>query len=239
MKKYIIGICFAILSTGVFAQTTINKSYPAQNGQQINLKFDYPVVRVSTWEKNEVSLIAHVSINSGENDSAFVLDEHVINDALVISDHIKDMDKLPHRYTVVRNGKKTMYKLKQEYLDDTKRGGVEKSYEGLDIDIVLEIKVPEHSITDIRATYGIVELTGFHAPVTIDATYGGIDASITPERIGKLQATTSYGEILTNIDFHLTDHTDRSFYHSITAEPGKGPTYNFTSDYGKIYLRKQ
>jgi hypothetical protein len=239
MKKYIIGICCALLSTGVFAQTTISKLYPTQAGQQINLKFDYPVVRVSTWEKNEVSIIAHISINDGENDSAFVLEEHITNDALVISDHINDMDKLPRRYTIVRNGKKTIFKSQQEYREDTKRGGVEKSYEGLDIDIVLEIKVPEHSVTNIRAVYGIVELTGFNAPVTIDATYGGIDASITPERTGKLQVTTSYGEILTNLDLHLTDHTDRDFYHSISAEPGKGPAYSFTSDYGKIYLRKQ
>ena len=239
MKKYIIGICCALSSISVFAQTIINKLYPAQAGQQIKLKFDYPVVKVSTWEKNQVSVIAHVSINDGENDSAFVLDEQLTNDVIVISDHIKDFDKLPRRYTIVRNGKKTIYKSRPEYLEASKEGGVEKSYEGLDMEIVLEIKVPEHSITDIKATYGIVDLTAFNAPVTIDATYGGIDASITPERTGKLKVTTSYGEILTNLDLHLTEHTDRDFFHSITAEPGKGPSYQLTSDYGKIYLRKQ
>ncbi len=233
------GFCCALLSTIVFAQTTINKLYPAQAGQQIKLKFDYPVVKVSTWDKNQVSVTAHVSINDGENDSAFMLDEQMTNDIIVISDHIKNMDKLPRRYTIVRNGKKTIYKSRPEYLEASKEGGVEKSYEGLDMEIVLEIKVPEHSITNIKATYGIVELTAFNAPVTIDATYGGIDASISPERTGKLQVTTSYGEILTNLDLHLTDHTDRDFYHSISAEPGKGPAYNFTSDYGKIYLRKE
>ena len=239
MKKYIIGICCALLSTGVFAQTTISKLYPAQAGQQIKLKFDFPEVKVSTWEKNQVSVIAHVSINDGENDSAFVLDEQLTNDVIVISDHIKNFDKLPRRYTIVRNGKKTIYKSRAEYQAASKEGAMEKSYEGVDMEIVLEIKVPEHSITDIKATYGIVDLTAFNAPVTIDATYGGIDASITPERTGKLQVTTSYGEILTNLDLHLTEHTDRDFFHSITAEPGKGPSYQFTSDYGKIYLRKQ
>ncbi len=223
----------------VFAQTTISKLYPAQAGQQIKLKFDFPEVKVSTWEKNQVSVIAHVSINDGENDSAFVLDEQLTNDVIVISDHIKNFDKLPRRYTIVRNGKKTIYKSRAEYQAASKEGAMEKSYEGVDMEIVLEIKVPEHSITDIKATYGIVDLTAFNAPVTIDATYGGIDASITPERTGKLQVTTSYGEILTNLDLHLTEHTDRDFFHSITAEPGKGPSYQFTSDYGKIYLRKQ
>jgi hypothetical protein len=239
MKKYIIGIFCALLSAAVFAQTTISKLYPAQAGQQIKLKFDFPEVKVSTWEKNQVSVIAHVSINDGENDSAFVLDEQLTNDVIVISDHIKDFDKLPRRYTIVRNGKKTIYKSRAEYQAASKEGGMEKSYEGVDMEIVVEIKVPEHSITDIKATYGIVDLTAFNAPVTVDATYGGIDASITPERLGNLQVTTSYGEILTNLDLHLTEHTDRDFFHSITAEPGKGPSYQLTSDYGKIYLRKQ
>jgi hypothetical protein len=239
MKKYFIGVCCAFLSITVFAQTTISKLYPAQAGQQIKLKFDFPEVKISTWEKDQVSVIAHVSINDGENDSAFVLDEQLTNDVIVISDHIKNFDKLPRRYTIVRNGKKTIYKSRAEYQAASKEGGMEKSYEGVDMEIVLEIKVPEHSVTDIKATYGIVDLIAFNAPVTVDATYGGIDASITPERLGKLQVTTSYGEILTNLDLHLTEHTDRDFFHSITAEPGKGPSYQLTSDYGKIYLRKQ
>jgi hypothetical protein len=238
MKIYFIWICCA-LSMGAYAQTIINKSYPTQPGQRLNLNFDYPVVKVSTWEKNEVSVIAHVKINDDENDSAFVLDERTTNGTMVISDHIKDLDKLPRRYTIVRNGKKTIYRSKAEYLEAGKSGGVEQSYEGSDIDIVVEIKVPEHSVTTIKSIYGIVEMAGFNASVTIDATYGGIDASIIAERTGKLQATTSYGQILTNLNLRLTDHTDRDFFHSITAEPGKGPAYNFTSTYGKIYLRKQ
>lgn len=238
MKIYFIGICCA-LSISTYAQTTTSRSYPTQAGQKINLNFDYPVVKVSTWEKSEVSVIAHVKINDDEDDSAFVLEEQTINGTMVISDHIKDMDKLPRRYTIVRNGKKTVYKSKAEYLEAGKGSGVEKSYDGSDIDIVLEIKVPEHAVTVIKSIYGIVEITNFNASVTIDATYGGIDASIMAERTGKLQATTSYGQILTNLNLRLTDHTDHDFFHSITAEPGKGPAYNFTSTYGKIYLRKQ
>ena len=202
------------------------------------LKFDYPVVKVSTWDKNEVSVVAHVNINEGENDSAFSLEERTENGAIVISDHIKDIDKLPRRYTIVRNGKKTVFKSKAEYLEASKGGGVEKSYESSDIDIVVEVKVPVNCKTDIKSVYGIVEMTDFNAPVTVDATYGGIDATITAAHTGKLQATTSYGQIYTNLDLKLTDHTERDFFNSITAEPGKGPSYSFTSTYGKIYLRK-
>jgi len=237
MKIFFVGICCA-LSIGAFGQTTVSKTYPAKEGEQITLKFDYPVVKVSTWDKNEVSVTAHVSINEGENDNAFMLEQQSVQGGMVISDRIKDIDKLPRRYTIVRNGKKMIYKSKAEYLEARKSGDIQQSFDGQDIDIVVEIKVPVHCNTDIKAIYGIVEMTDFNAPVTINAIYGGIDATIAAAHTGKLQATTRYGQIYSNLDMKITDHAERDFFNSITAEPGKGPAYHFTSDYGKIYLRK-
>jgi len=237
MKKFFVGICCA-LTFGAHAQTTFTRSYPVQPGQQLNFKFDYPVVKISTWDKNEISVIARVNINDDEYDSNFELQEQSTDGAIVISDHIKDLDKLPHRYTIVNNNKKTVYKTKQEYLDAQKSGGIEKSFEGTDIDIVLEIKVPVQCTTAIKATYGIVEITNFNAPITVDDTYAGIDATINTAHTGKLKATTHYGKIYSNLDMKLTDHSQHDFFSSITAEPGTGPAYIFTSDYGKIYLRK-
>ena len=237
MRLFFISICF-LFSLNLCAQTILTKSYSVSPGQQVNLKFEYPVVKVSTWENNEVSVIARVNINDHENDSAFTLEEKTVSGTLVISDRIRDMDKLPRRYTVVRNGKKMVFRSKEQYLQESKGGSVERSYEGLDIDIVVEIKVPVRSSVDIKSTYGIVELTNFNTAVTVDATYGGIDAALATARTGKLKATTNYGKIYSNLELKLTDHTERDFYNSITAEPGTGPAYSFTSTYGKIYLRK-
>jgi hypothetical protein len=237
MKTYFVGLCCA-LYIGAQAQTTSTKVYPVKDGQQVNLTFDYPIVKVSTWEKNEVSVIAHVNINGGESDSAFILEDKSVDGVLNISDKIKDMDKLPRRYTVYKAGQKTVYRLKDEYLAAQREGGIQRTSEGLDIDIVVEVKIPVHAVANIKAVYGIVEMTDFNAPVTVEATYGGIDATLKVAGIGKLQATTNYGQIYSNLNLKLTDHTERNFFNSITAEPGKGPAYNFTSKYGKIYLRK-
>lgn len=236
MKLFLISLC-CVLTFFARAQTTVNKSYPARSGQQVILKFDYPKVKVSTWDKSEVSVIAHVSINDGENDSAFLLEEKESNGAIVISDRIKDMDKLPRRYTVVQGGKKTVFKSKEAY-QSSGLGAVERYSEGSDIDITIEVKIPAFCITDINAVYGIVELNDFNASVNIDATYGGIDATLVPARTGKLQATTSYGQIYSNLNLKLTNHSEHDFFNSITARPGTGPAYSFTSTYGKIYLRK-
>lgn len=237
MKILFISICCALF-LGAHAETVINKSYPAERGQQVILKFDYPIVKISTWDKNEISVTAHININDDENDSAFELEGQVENGAVVIRDHIKDMDKLPRRYTIVRNGVKTVYKTKEQYVELGKGNGVQQSYDGLDMNIVIEVKIPAYCTTKVDAIYGIVEMTNFNAPVTIDATYGGIDATVAPANIGKIQATTQYGQIYSNLDLKLTDHEQRDFFNSITAEPGKGPAYSFTSPYGKIYLRK-
>jgi hypothetical protein len=236
MKSFFLSLCCA-LTILAKAQTTISKSYPAHSGQQVTLKFDYPKVKVSTWDKSEVSVVAHVKINDGENDSAFLIEEKEVGGAIVISDRIKDIDKLPRRYTVVQGGKKTIFKSKEAY-QNSGLGAAERYSEGSDIDITIEVKVPQFCKTDIGAVYGIVEVSNFHAPVTIDATYGGIDATLIPAQTGKLQATTSYGQIYSNLNLQLTNHSEHDFFNSITAEPGKGPAYSFTSTYGKIYLRK-
>jgi hypothetical protein len=237
MKNLFVCIC-CTLCLGANAQETVTKSYPAKAGQQIHLKFDYPVVQVSTWDKNEVGVIAHVNINDHENDSALELTQSIEGDEMTIKGSIKGIDKLPRRYTIVHNGIKRIYKTRSEYDEARKEGGVQQSYEGSDIKVTVEVKIPAQCSTQLNSTYGIVELTNFNAPIKIDATYGGIDATISTPNTGKLQATTRFGQIYSNLDMHITQHEEHDFFNSITTEPGKGPTYIFISNYGKIYLRK-
>jgi hypothetical protein len=57
-----------------YGQTSVNKVIPVNSGQKIYMHFDYPeLVRVSTWDKTELSIQGTVSINEGENDDAFEL----------------------------------------------------------------------------------------------------------------------------------------------------------------------
>jgi hypothetical protein len=151
------------------------------------------------------------------------------------------MAQLPHRYTVYEDGKKTVFKSKEDYKAFTGKssGGRRMTSNGVEMEITVEVKVPANTSTNIKATYGIVELVNFNGPANVNATYGGIDATVATASTGKLQATTSYGQIYTNLDLKLTDKTERDFFTSITAEPGKGPAYILKSTYGKIYLRKQ
>jgi hypothetical protein len=239
MKTILSALALLLVQGATIAQTVVNRSYPVKAGEKLLLKFDYPVVRVSTWDQKEVAITAMVSINDGENDNAFTLQNESNYGVLEISSHIKDMDKLPRHYTVLQDGKKTVFKTEEEFKDYKSKAGSVRSYStGTDIDIKLEIKVPAGTPTEIKSVYGIVELANFNAPVNIDATYGGIDASLDKSRAGQIKATTMYGKIYSNLNLELTDHKQQDFFNSITAEPGKGPAYTFKSTYGKIYIRK-
>jgi hypothetical protein len=239
MKKRLTILLCLLAPVITSAQTVINRTYPVKAGQHLLLKFVHPVVRISTWDKNEVSITAKVSINDGDNDDAFVLKDETIDGTLQISDQIKDLDKIPHHNTVRQEGKKTVFKTKADFEAYRSKAGSISSYSnGIDLDIKLEIKVPANTPTDIKATYGMVELVNFHAPVDVDAIYGGIDATVDKAHAGQIKATTSYGRIYSNLDLELTDKTQKDFLTSVTAEPGKGPAYVFRSTYGKIYMRK-
>jgi hypothetical protein len=229
-------------AVGSFAQTNLNKVYPVVAGQKISLRFDYPeLVRVTTWDKNEVAIAATVSINNGENDEAFELRQSVSDNTVIIKGQINNMKQLPQRITVNRNGQKMMFKSKADYKKYTEERG--RDYNtmswGADIDIVVEVKVPRNIETRVESVYGMVEIKDFSGPITVDATYGGVDAALREGTTGELTAETNYGQIYTNLDMKFTAEEDKHHHSYVSAKPGRGPRYSFESKYGNVYLRKQ
>jgi hypothetical protein len=225
------------------AQTPVNKSIPVLKGETVSMEFDYPeLIRVSTWDKNEISIEGNVSINGGENDDAFVLESSKNGTQIQVDGRIPDIKRLPQRITVVRDGQKMMFRDEREYrkYQDEHGKGYNSVSWGPDIDIKLEIKVPMNTETKIKSVYGIVEIRNFIGPLTVDATYGGVDASVAERGIGELTAETNYGQIYTNLNIKFSSDQveDRAFYTFVSAKPGNGPRYSFESKYGNVYLRK-
>lgn len=232
-----------IIPVKEYAQTQLNKTIPIQAGQKINMHFDYPeLVRVSTWDRNEISVQGSVSINSGENDDAFIFESNVNGNIVEIRAFIKDLKHLPQRITITREGQKIMFKNKEElrkYQQEHGTGYNNMSW-GADIDIQLEIKVPRNVETRIESVYGMVEVKNFSGPLTVEATYGGVDAALMERATGEITAQTNYGEIYSNLDVKFSGDklTNEDFHTYVTAKPGSGPRYNFESKYGNVYIRK-
>ncbi|HCW08792.1 MAG TPA: hypothetical protein DGG95_15655 [Cytophagales bacterium] len=224
-----------------FSQTKINKSIAVQPGQKIKMKFDYPeLIKVSTWDKNEILVTGDVSINEGENDDAFKMELVNRGNDVLIEGEIKNLNGLPHRVTVWNNSQKMSFKSKEDYRKYASEHG--KNFNrmnwGTDIDIFLEIKVPANVETKVLSTYGTIEIKNFTGPLTAESTYGGVDAALNEKSIGDLQAETNYGEIFTNFDYKFHDGELKDFHTVVKGKPGSGPRYTFESTYGNVYLRK-
>ncbi len=242
MKTILTLLFFALSPLLVLSQQKISKNYTVKPGEQISLYFDYPkMIKVSSWDKNEVSIVATVSSENGENSEAFTLRDSLVNNTLSIRNRI-DWEKIPSQYFVVANGIKTSFPSKQDF-ENYKKENSERLpnasfYSQRDFVVHLEIKVPSTVFSNIKSIYGMVELVDFKSPSNIEATYGGIDASMNESQIGKIKLTNRYGKIYSNLQLTATEKKDSNFFTSITAEPGKGPSYDLSSSYGNIYLRK-
>jgi hypothetical protein len=241
--KKILLIAALIIPFKEYAQTQLNKTIPVQSGQKINMHFDYPeLIRVSTWDRNEISVQGTITINGGENDDAFLFENSVNGNTVDLRSTIRNIKKLPQRITVIHDGQKVIFRDKSElkkYQDEHGKGYNTMSW-GPEIDIQLEIHVPKNMETRVESVYGMVEIKDFSGPLTVEATYGGVDAALAERATGEIIAETNYGEIYTNFDakFGGDGLKEKDFHTYVTAKPGNGPRYSFESKYGNVYLRK-
>lgn len=237
-----ISALIMIMFTGVvLAQTPVNKTYPVKQGQKISLRFDFPeLVKISTWDKNEISITGSVSINGGENDDAFELLESNSASIISIENKIRNLKELPHRITIVNNGEKITFKTKADYQKYREEHGKNFNMrsEGVDMDILLEVKVPKSAEVTLESVYGMVEVKNYNGPLNVEATYGGVDVAILEKATGELKAETDFGQIYSNLDFKFSGSEFKDFHTEVYAKPGNGPRYSFESKYGNVYLRK-
>ncbi len=241
--RSILFLC--VLSLAAHGQTKLDKTIPVKTGQQLRLHFDYPeLIRVSTWDRNEVSIQGTVSINEGENDDAFGLEVNLQGGYVDVRGKIKDMDNLPHRITVIEDGVKRTFRNEAEWKRYRKENGKTRynsMNNGVEIDITLEIKVPAGMETKLVSVYGMVEVSSFNGPLRVEATYGGVDVALDETSTGEVVAETNYGHIYSDLaaKFDSGNSRDEDFHTLVSAKPGKGPTYRFESAYGSIYLRRR
>jgi hypothetical protein len=236
-----ISILLTLVTGVLLAQTPVNKTYPVTAGQKISFRFDYPeLVKISTWDKDEILISGSVSINQGESDDAFELLSSNSGSLIYIENKIRNLKDLPKRITVTRGIEKLTFKSEADFKAYCKETGSDfnvKSW-GVDMDILLEIKVPKNIETKLECVYGLAEVKSFSGPLSVEATYGGVDVSVQERTTGELTAETSYGQIYSNLDLKFTGSEFKDFHTVVSIKPGTGPKYNFESKYGNVYLRK-
>src|SRR5882672_5433467 len=234
-------LLLSLVAIRALSQTEVNKTIAFQQGQTISMHFDYPeLIKVSTWDKNEISITGTVSINGGENDDAFSLESSTNSKEVSIVGESRNLKNLPHRITIWHDGQKMMFRSKadyRKYADEHGRDYNSMNW-GTDMDIFLVIKVPKNVDTKVLSTYGTIEIKDFTGPLVAESTYGGVDAALTEKLVCDLKAETNYGQIYTNFNFKFSGSEFGDFHTVVNAKPGSGPRYSFESKYGNVYLRK-
>lgn len=251
MKSKILLVGLITLSLSANAQTKIEKTIPVRSGQTLNMDFEFPeLIKLQTWDKNEILIKGDVSINKGENDDAFELIVNQSGNKIEVSSNLKDKENIPHRIVIKKGDTEYFFKAKdtndpevQKFLEDNGRQYAYMS-NGIIKEITLEIFVPKGMATVVESKFGLVEVKNFQAPLKVSSKFGGVDASIIERSTGELTAKTEFGEILTNLDtkFNSDKKIPDNHHHDrltvVSAKPGTGPRYEFESKFGKVYLRK-
>ncbi len=238
-----------LLSFTSFTQTTIKETIKAIPGKDLKLSFKYPkIVKITTWEKNEIEITGDVNINNGRNDEAFQITTNEDQDFLFISSSIKDHDDLPKMKVIVIGETKYFFDSKESEAAIKKlkesEGSNQNTYSmyGVIKEITLEVKIPRNIKLSVDAKHGLVELKGVSSAVKINSKFGGIDMSILPSSRKNLEISTRFGEIYTNLDFALNQQSNEKRNHWEVVKGtlnGGGTPCELASKFGNIYIRKE
>ncbi|MEP2772793.1 MAG: hypothetical protein ABJH05_11630 [Fulvivirga sp.] len=249
MKNSLV-IILCLLSVSSFSQKQINVSQSTAGVKSVVMDFKYPeLIVITTWDKDEIVISGKSNINNGENDEAFKLNIEKEGDQLTIRSEIENLEDLPKRIMIKRNGEKYYFdtddfhdpKIKA-FLEE-KGGGHQYQMHGVIKEITLEIKVPKTIFLDVRAKYGLVEIKNVLNALVVDAKYGGIDISLQTNSPRDIVAKTKHGEMFSDLDMQInpkeSEHNQYYKWTSISAKlSGGGPKCSLESKYGNIYIRK-
>ncbi len=231
------------------AQKLLSKKVPFKAGQKIQFLFTYPeLIKMTSWDKNEIEISAKVRINNGRNNDAFVLEVKEEEGILQVSSVIKDLDNLPKMMMITRGDTKYYFdndqdhdKAMQQFREEHGENGYGYSTRGVIKEITLEIKVPANAAFSIDAKFGLLELTNITAPVEAISKFGGIDMTLSPNAGKDFKLSTKFGEIMTNLRLDIKkNQTFEPYKWNIVQGKlnGGGEMCHLESKFGNIYLRK-
>lgn len=246
MKKLLFLLIAIGLGCSVQSQTRVEKTIAVRSGQKVEMYFKRPeLITIKTWDKSEIQVVGNVSINNGANDDAFEIistDDEVLS----IKSAIKNYNDLPRNLVIRYKGEDYFFNTNNPNAPEVVKfksemdGGYDYMRNGVITDITLEIMVPKNIDLEIESKFGLVEVYGFTNKLEVISKFGGIDASIDPQRSASLNVRTKFGEVYSNLDMEFSSRDRYDIGRWVTLE-GKGntsDTHYFKSEFGNVYLRK-
>jgi len=256
MKQLIAMLCLYTIAFTVQAQTEINQTIPANGATSADLNFEYADVTIKTWDKSEIQITGTISVNKGKDDDAFEMDVDKKNGRVSISTSVDNSSMYNSVWTKKNN--------KIKSISENKTNDCDSEIYGSHIENTLVIMLPKNIKLKSSSIYGSTKVEGFTTNISIENTYGSVDAvaknvknvnsinlssiyapvdlSIPSTAKADMELNTEFGQIYSDIDMQI--NTNRSMHKKMFGENiistlnGGGIKIKLASNYSKIYVRE-
>ena len=190
MRTYLIIAC--LLSASVAgAQRIVEKSIAWQPGQTVSLELKYARdIQINTWERNEVSVRASVSINDNTQNEAWSMTTDASANQIRVA---TDLEPPQEEYSGDCPGS-------SYHLDEGRYCSL----------IVYEIYLPEDASLQVETLGGDITLRGVRTPVFAKSLSGWVDADWSAQRGATVSMKSVTGEVYTNLDLGLNESAEAS-----------------------------
>ena len=106
MKKIIIILILALTASIGYSQKIIEKVESTKGIKQIKLDLDFAdEIKISCWNKDEVSIFATVSINDNEDNDVYSLEIEKSGSKLLVTSEYDDLERVSKENITIKKDK--------------------------------------------------------------------------------------------------------------------------------------
>lgn len=228
MKIILITVSILLCTSFSFAQKSVSKTIKTKSGQEVNFDFDRADVKITTWNKNEISITGTAKINNGENDDSFTVKVKEIDGEWNICTFLKNESDIPRMISMTKDGVTTYRKVDKKKnrwdgWNNLSEQGDRYDYVNIGIitEIELEVKVPQNISMKVMSKFGDIDIKNFegelHAKnthghinaifsktirndISLASTHNFVDVSVPSNSKLNVDLKSSHGEMLTDLD---------------------------------------
>lgn len=206
-------LSFFFLSNGD-SEKKVEETIKIGQGKILNLNFQFAdEINVSTWDKQEVYVLATVNINDNEDNDKFELKVEQANGGVSIESVIKNMNENKDK----------------------------KECNTFSSDLNFEVKIPNNISLKLSTISGDIILKSFDKEMDINTISGFVDVTFPAETKANLKASTISGELFTNhqLEMKSDDNSHFKVGEKIDVEMnGGGVDIDLKTISGNVYIRK-
>ena len=188
MRTYLFTFC--LLSASVAgAQRIVEKSIVWQPGQAVVLELKYARdIQINTWERDEVSMRASVSINDNTKNEAWSMTTDASANQIRVATDLEPPQ--------------------EDYPGDCPGGSYHLDKGRYCSLIVYEIYLPRAASLRVETLGGDITLRGIQTPVFAKSLSGWVDADWSEQQGATVNMKSVTGEVYTDLDLALDEATE-------------------------------